>query len=126
MSKPSAYALWKQAGGETDRFDRDEYRRLMVEHGLLIPLEPNEKAEPLPCGWPHHTPDMTHGEATEERAERIRRQAMRDHPFAPDERDPRYCGHWSGSSRTSDAGTLTFRAQCGYPPDLHPYDGRPA
>lgn len=53
MSQPSAHELWKQAGGGTDRFDRDEYRRLMVEHGLLIPLAPGEKAEPLPCGWPH-------------------------------------------------------------------------
>lgn len=55
-------------------------------------------------------------ETTEERAARIRRQAMRDHLFVPAERDPQYCGHWSGSSRTSEFGTLTFRVQCGYPP----------
>ncbi len=47
MTKPSAYDLWRQANG-----DSAEYRRLMVEHGLLIPLKPGEKAEPLPCGWP--------------------------------------------------------------------------
>jgi hypothetical protein len=47
VSTPSAYELWEQAGG-----DGDEYRRLMIEHGLLIPLKPGEKAEPLPCGWP--------------------------------------------------------------------------
>ena len=52
MSDVSAYGLWKQAGGETPAFDRDEYVRLMIEHGLLIPLKPGEKAEPLPCGWP--------------------------------------------------------------------------
>jgi len=45
--KPSAYDLWVQAGG-----DRDLYRELLLERGLLIPLKPGETAEPLPCGWP--------------------------------------------------------------------------
>jgi hypothetical protein len=44
---PTLHELYKQASG-----DRDEYRRLMVEHGYLIPLNPGEVAEPLPCGWP--------------------------------------------------------------------------
>ena len=56
----------------------------------------------------------------EERTARIKRQAMRDHLFVPDERDARYCGHWSGSTRTTAAGTLTFGTQCGYPQDTHP------
>jgi hypothetical protein len=37
------FELWQQAGG-----DAEEYRRLMREHGHLVPGEP----EPLPCGWP--------------------------------------------------------------------------
>ncbi len=49
---PSPYDLWKQAGGETDDYSRDEYRRLMFEHGHLQPLAPGEHAKPLPCGWP--------------------------------------------------------------------------
>lgn len=53
MSTPSAHDLWKQAGGETDAYDKAEYRRLLFEHGHLQPLAPGEKAEPLPCGWPH-------------------------------------------------------------------------
>lgn len=40
---PSAYELWVQAGG-----DRDAYRQLLRDHGLLSP----GNAEPLPCGWP--------------------------------------------------------------------------
>ncbi len=59
MSTPSAYDLWKLAGGGTDGYDPAEYRRLMVEYGLLITLKPEETAEPLPCGWPHHRPDGT-------------------------------------------------------------------
>lgn len=50
---PEPYDLWKQAGGGTKSFDRERYRDLMIEHGLLIPLEPGEAPEPLPCGWPH-------------------------------------------------------------------------
>jgi len=50
---PSAYDLWKQAGGETDDYSKAEYRRLLAEHGLIRPLAPGERAEPLPCGWPN-------------------------------------------------------------------------
>lgn len=39
----SPFELWHQAGG-----DAVEYRRLMREHGHLVPGAP----EPLPCGWP--------------------------------------------------------------------------
>jgi hypothetical protein len=52
VATPSPYDLWKQAGGETDAFDKAEYRRLLVEHGHLVPLAPGEMAPPLPCGWP--------------------------------------------------------------------------
>jgi hypothetical protein len=45
--------LWKQAGGGTPTYSRQKYHDLMVEHGLIVPLEPGEKAEPLPCGWPN-------------------------------------------------------------------------
>lgn len=48
----SAHDLWLQAGGDTEAFSPERYRALMFEHGLLIPLKPGEKAEPLPCGWP--------------------------------------------------------------------------
>lgn len=44
---PSPVDLYRQAGG-----DRAEYRRLLMEHGLIIPPAPGEAAEPLPCGWP--------------------------------------------------------------------------
>jgi hypothetical protein len=54
MPDLSPYDLWRQAGGETDAFDKAEYRRLLIEHGILVPLAPGEKAEPLPCGWPHN------------------------------------------------------------------------
>ncbi len=58
-------------------------------------------------------------ETAEEYIARCRRQAMRDHPFVPSD-DPRYCGHWSNSTRTGAHGTLKFGSQCGYTPDLHP------
>jgi hypothetical protein len=45
---PSPMELWAEAKG-----DRSRYRQLLIDHGLLIPLKPGEKAEPLPCGWPH-------------------------------------------------------------------------
>ena len=51
MSTPGAspYELWQQAGG-----DRDEYRRLLREHGHLIDREPGDDSQVFPCGW---TPD---------------------------------------------------------------------
>lgn len=52
MTTSDPYTLWKQAGGGTPSYERAEYLRLMTEAGLLIPLVPGEKAEPLPCGWP--------------------------------------------------------------------------
>jgi hypothetical protein len=52
--RPGPYDLWKQAGGETDAFNRRRYRELLIEHGHLAPLEPGEMAKPLPCGWPHN------------------------------------------------------------------------
>lgn len=52
MSTPSPYELWKQAGGETDAFDKVRYRESLIEHGHLVPLTPGESAQPLPCGWP--------------------------------------------------------------------------
>lgn len=51
MTAPSPYELWKQAGGQTDAFDKAKYRHLLIAHGLLVPLAPGEKAQPLPCGW---------------------------------------------------------------------------
>jgi hypothetical protein len=45
---PSPYELWVEA-----KEDPVRYRQLMRDHGLLIPLDPGEKPEPLPCGWPH-------------------------------------------------------------------------
>ena len=42
-AEPSLYELWRQAGG-----DRERYRQLMREHGYLISGTPT----PLPCGWP--------------------------------------------------------------------------
>ncbi|MET7395600.1 hypothetical protein ABZS66_19130 [Dactylosporangium sp. NPDC005572] len=53
VAEISAYELWRQAGGGTDAYDQAAYRQLMLDHGLLIALEPGETAEPLPCGWPH-------------------------------------------------------------------------
>lgn len=53
-----------------------------------------------------------------ERQRRVRRQAMRDHPF---EGEGRYCQHWRVLvDRMTGAGRLTMRDQCGYPPDTHP------
>ena len=43
----NAYDLWVKADG-----DREEYRRLLREAGLIRPLAPGEEPEPLPCGWP--------------------------------------------------------------------------
>jgi hypothetical protein len=54
QDKPGPYELWKQAGGGTDAYDRQRYRALLIEHGHLVPSAPGEKAEPLPCGWPHN------------------------------------------------------------------------
>lgn len=53
-----------------------------------------------------------------ERGQRIKRQAMRDHPF---EGEGRYCQHWRVlTDRMTGAGRLVMRDQCGYPPDTHP------
>jgi hypothetical protein len=42
-TRPPPFELWQQAGE-----DPQEYRRLMRQHGHLVPGKP----EPLPCGWP--------------------------------------------------------------------------
>lgn len=65
-SKPSPHELWKQAGGETDAFDRGRYRELLLEHGHLVPLAPGEKAAPLPCGWPRVRAQDVLADPTEE------------------------------------------------------------
>lgn len=52
MPEPTPHELWRQAGGETDAFDRDRYRALLIQYGHLVPLAPGEQAQPLPCGWP--------------------------------------------------------------------------
>lgn len=44
--RPSPFELWQQAGG-----DGEEYRRLLREHGHLIPREPGDDSPLLPCGW---------------------------------------------------------------------------
>lgn len=50
--------------------------------------------------------------------DRIKAQAMRTHEFVG---EGLYCERWSElSSRNTSEGLLTFRAQCGYPRDLHP------
>jgi hypothetical protein len=46
--RPPPFELWRQAGGGTPDYSRQEYRRLMVQHGHLIPGTP----VPLACGWP--------------------------------------------------------------------------
>lgn len=61
-------------------------------------------------------------ETLEQTKERIRRQAMRDHPFEPMKRDARYCG-FMGAPATSGSeatGYVSLQAECGYPPELHP------
>lgn len=53
-----------------------------------------------------------------ERGQRIKRQAMRDHPF---EGEGRYCQHWRVlTDRMTGAGRLVMRDQCGYGRDTHP------
>lgn len=53
--KPSPGELWQQAEG-----DRDEYRRLLWEHGLLVARQPGDKSPLLPCGWPHRDATIRH------------------------------------------------------------------
>lgn len=55
---PTPYALWKQAGGGTKKYDPGRYRELLIEHGLLLRPgdEGYEESSPnLPCGWPGRT-----------------------------------------------------------------------
>lgn len=44
-TRPTPGALWERANG-----DRDEYRRLLLEHGHLIPRQEGDDGS-LPCGW---------------------------------------------------------------------------
>lgn len=50
--KPSPYELWTRAEG-----DRERYRALLREHGLVRDLLPGEQATTLPCGWPKRRRD---------------------------------------------------------------------
>ena len=65
-TRPGPFELWPRAGGGTSSYSRERYHELMLEHGLLIPLKPGEKREPLPCGWPDRRvadAETAHGEA---------------------------------------------------------------
>lgn len=61
--------LWLQANAEhpdDDAARRARYRKLMIEHGHLIPGKP----EPLPCGWsPSQTSTAVDAPPEERRAE---------------------------------------------------------
>lgn len=50
-TRPSPVELWHQAGG-----DGAEYRRLLVEHGHLVPREPGDTSPMFACGYepPEH------------------------------------------------------------------------
>ncbi|MER7280371.1 hypothetical protein ABT369_38640 [Dactylosporangium sp. NPDC000244] len=84
---PSAVALWLEAGGGTRGFDRDRYRQLLRDRGLLVPGEP----EALPCGW---TPGGLRGEfagpsVTEAPEHRAARQRTREEDAAAE--GAKYC-----------------------------------
>ena len=53
MSEREVRELWIEAGGGTDMFDAEHFKRLMIEEGHLIPrTEPRELGDDvLPCGW---------------------------------------------------------------------------
>lgn len=53
------------------------------------------------------------------RIARIKREAMRDHPFVG---EGKHCSHWLEHTRATEFGTLSTRVACGYPRDLHPLD----
>jgi hypothetical protein len=54
--KLTPHQLWEQAGGGTPQYRREEYRRLLREHGHLIgPGDPGydpDAPKTLECGWP--------------------------------------------------------------------------
>jgi hypothetical protein len=61
----------------------------------------------------------------QERSERIRRAAMRDHQFVPGKTELDGCAAMlpAGSSGGPETGVLVMTAQCGYPEDAHPNEG---
>lgn len=80
--RPSPYGLWKQAGGQTDAFDKARYRSLLIEHGHLVPLAPGEKAPPLPCGWPDNRyPEDDRWLETAHLTAEERREVLGPHPW---------------------------------------------
>jgi hypothetical protein len=68
-------------------------------------------------GYPLMGSSPAEQEEARQRGERLRIQAMRNHPFTG---DGTYCQHWSGSSSTGSSGTLSFKSQCGYGRSTHP------
>jgi hypothetical protein len=60
-------------------------------------------------------------EAPEQAIERIKRQAMRHHPFVG---PGPYCMGWGPEVAvgTVEVGMIIMRTQCGYPADLHPLE----
>jgi hypothetical protein len=55
----SPYELWVEAGG-----DRERYRALLRERGVIRDLEPGEQQTTLPCGWPKRR-ESEHAEGEE-------------------------------------------------------------
>lgn len=53
--RPSAFALWQRScdehGQGTDE-QRRRYGELLCEHGHIVPREPGDSPNTLPCGWP--------------------------------------------------------------------------
>lgn len=46
-SVPTPYQLWRQAGGDAER-----YVELMHEHGHIVDRKPGDDGPVLSCGWP--------------------------------------------------------------------------
>jgi hypothetical protein len=61
-------------------------------------------------------------ESPEERVARVKREAMRDHPFVGDGRGGPYCQDMGRETvmGSREFGQVFMRVQCGYPADLHP------
>lgn len=53
--RPSAFALWQQScdehGQGTDA-QKQRYADLLREHGHIVPRQPDDPPNTLPCGWP--------------------------------------------------------------------------
>jgi hypothetical protein len=118
--EPSTYGIRPHLPVPTDPFDPEANSFDLVEYirvrAIAAGMTPEQVAAEVAWAVQYIS------ETDEERAARIKAEAMRDHPFVGDGAGGPYCQDMGREMTmgSREFGQVTMRVQCGYPADLHP------